>query len=135
MKAGGIAKSGMWYPEPHAGGLSVPVEQVGKGPEGLGTLWRHRVGLSQSAFTRIAFDCGYEFESAFNRAFKREYGVPPATWQKNSRIFASAAGTIENEHKCQMGREVSDDHECGFRNKRQRDSRRQLKDQHATQAA
>jgi AraC-like DNA-binding protein len=34
----------------------------------------------------IAEDVGYESEAAFNRAFKREFGAPPATWRK-------AAGT------------------------------------------
>ena len=31
---------------------------------------------------QIAADVGYESESAFNRAFKREYGLPPATYRK-----------------------------------------------------
>jgi AraC-like DNA-binding protein len=32
----------------------------------------------------IAEDVGYESEAAFNRAFKREFGAPPATWRKSS---------------------------------------------------
>lgn len=35
-------------------------------------------GLS---IARIAFDVGYESEAAFNRAFKREFGEPPASWR------------------------------------------------------
>ncbi|MBM7062485.1 AraC family transcriptional regulator [Pseudomonas sp. UL073] len=31
---------------------------------------------------QIAFDVGYESEAAFNRAFKREFGLPPATWRR-----------------------------------------------------
>jgi AraC-like DNA-binding protein len=31
---------------------------------------------------QIATDVGYESESAFNRAFKREYGLPPAKYRK-----------------------------------------------------
>lgn len=31
---------------------------------------------------RIAFDVGYESEAAFNRAFRREYGIPPAAWRR-----------------------------------------------------
>jgi AraC-like DNA-binding protein len=27
---------------------------------------------------------GYESEAAFNRAFKRSFGVPPATWRRNA---------------------------------------------------
>jgi AraC-like DNA-binding protein len=33
---------------------------------------------------RIAAQVGYESEAAFNRAFKRSFGVPPATWRKNA---------------------------------------------------
>lgn len=38
---------------------------------------------------QIAYDVGYESEEAFNRAFKREYGSPPAAWRR-----ANAAGRI-----------------------------------------
>lgn len=31
---------------------------------------------------RIAHDVGYESEEAFSRAFRREYGVPPAAWRR-----------------------------------------------------
>ena len=31
----------------------------------------------------IALDVGYESEAAFNRAFKREYGTPPARYRKD----------------------------------------------------
>ena len=34
------------------------------------------------AITRVAEHSGYESESAFNRAFKREFGMPPAAWRK-----------------------------------------------------
>lgn len=33
--------------------------------------------------SRIAFDIGYESEAAFNRAFRRAYGAPPATWRRD----------------------------------------------------
>ena len=46
---------------------------------------RLRTGTEGTA--RIAEYCGYESEAAFNRAFKREFGVPPAAWRK-----ARAAG-------------------------------------------
>jgi AraC-like DNA-binding protein len=31
----------------------------------------------------VAADVGYESESAFNRAFKREFGLPPAQYRKS----------------------------------------------------
>ena len=34
------------------------------------------------AVARVAEHSGYESESAFNRAFKREFGMPPAAWRK-----------------------------------------------------
>ncbi|MDP2699360.1 AraC family transcriptional regulator [Thalassospira sp.] len=36
------------------------------------------------SLARIAFDVGYDSEAAFQRAFKREYGVPPATWRREN---------------------------------------------------
>src|SRR5690606_13978904 len=30
----------------------------------------------------VAMDVGYESEAAFNRAFKREYGLPPAQYRR-----------------------------------------------------
>lgn len=41
-----------------------------------------RLADTQDAITRIAFDMGYESEAAFNRAFKRAFGIPPAAWRK-----------------------------------------------------
>lgn len=37
---------------------------------------------SDRAIARVAEDYGYESESAFNRAFKREFDVPPAAWRR-----------------------------------------------------
>src|SRR6267378_116969 len=37
---------------------------------------------SGETITRVAEHSGYESESAFNRAFKREFGMPPAAWRK-----------------------------------------------------
>jgi AraC-like DNA-binding protein len=34
----------------------------------------------------IAADVGYESEAAFNRAFKRQFGVPPARYRRQSRM-------------------------------------------------
>ena len=42
-----------------------------------------RLNDSRDSLAIIAFECGYESEAAFSRAFKREFGVPPATWRRN----------------------------------------------------
>ncbi|MFA1627598.1 helix-turn-helix transcriptional regulator [Rhizobium mongolense] len=36
---------------------------------------------TSDAVARIAYAVGYESEASFNRAFRREYGVPPAAWR------------------------------------------------------
>jgi AraC-like DNA-binding protein len=46
------------------------------------TLAAAALRSSGRAIAQIATDCGYESESAFNRAFKREFEVPPATWRR-----------------------------------------------------
>jgi AraC-like DNA-binding protein len=43
-----------------------------------------RLRTSHEPVARIAFEAGYESEAAFNRAFKRELGVPPAIWRGRS---------------------------------------------------
>jgi AraC-like DNA-binding protein len=43
-----------------------------------------RLKESAEPIARIAHDLGYDSEAAFNRAFKREYGVPPATWRRQN---------------------------------------------------
>ena len=55
--------------------------------------WRMRIAAnmlrdgSQST-ANIAFAVGFGSEAAFNRAFKREFGEPPATWRR--RVAAEA---------------------------------------------
>jgi AraC family transcriptional regulator, alkane utilization regulator len=38
--------------------------------------------LGKRGLAQIAQDVGYDSEAAFNRAFKRAFGVPPATWRR-----------------------------------------------------
>ena len=52
--------------------------------------WRLRLGAELLATTErsvseVAADVGYASESAFNRAFKRQYDVPPAQYRKRLR--------------------------------------------------
>ena len=60
---------------------------VGEAP--IQYLMRWRLALAAQALrntsralTLIAQETGYESESAFNRAFKREFGTPPAAWRR-----------------------------------------------------
>ena len=52
-------------------------------------LMRWRLALAARALrsdgetiTRVAERSGYDSEAAFTRAFKREFGMPPAAWRK-----------------------------------------------------
>jgi AraC-like DNA-binding protein len=60
------------------------------------TRWRLQLGAQMLASTsysvaQIASEVGYESEAAFNRAFKREFEVPPARFRSQSR---SAHATV-----------------------------------------
>lgn len=44
-----------------------------------------RLRGTQDGLGRIALEVGYESEAAFNRAFKRRFGAPPATWRRRQQ--------------------------------------------------
>jgi len=53
--------------------------------------WRLHLGArmlcsSSQSVARIAGEVGYESEPAFNRAFKREFGAPPARFRMRSKL-------------------------------------------------
>jgi transcriptional regulator GlxA family with amidase domain len=55
------------------------------------TRWRLQLGAQMLTSTnksvlQIAADVGYESEAAFNRAFKREFELPPARFRSQSKI-------------------------------------------------
>ena len=60
------------------------------------TRWRLQLAARSLSTTSrgtadIAADVGYESEAAFNRAFKREFGVPPARYRREFRQPAAQA--------------------------------------------
>lgn len=68
---------------------------IGEPPMRYLARWRIQVAAqelrnSETPLARIAEQVGYESESAFNRAFKQGFGVPPATWRKNTRLQSLA---------------------------------------------
>ena len=63
---------------------------LGEPPMSYLTRWRLQLGAhmlksSSRSVGEIASEVGYESEAAFNRAFKREYGLPPARFRTESR--------------------------------------------------
>jgi len=62
-------------------------ELVGESPMQYLTHWRLALAAQvlragREPIARVAERSGYESEAAFSRAFKREFGSPPAAWRK-----------------------------------------------------
>jgi AraC-like DNA-binding protein len=60
---------------------------IGSPPMQYLARWRTSLAAAQlresdASIIRVATDVGYESEAAFNRAFKRDFGLPPAAWRK-----------------------------------------------------
>ncbi|HEV7614244.1 MAG TPA: AraC family transcriptional regulator [Steroidobacteraceae bacterium] len=60
---------------------------VGSSPMHYLTQWRMLLAAnllcrSNAPLTRIAEDVGYQTDTAFSRAFRREFGSPPAAWRR-----------------------------------------------------
>ena len=56
-----------------------PMQYLGHWRMALATNHLRRSSLSVAS---IAEEVGYETDAAFSRAFRREFGVPPATWRR-----------------------------------------------------
>ena len=68
---------------------------VGSSPMHYLTQWRmvlaaNILARSNAPLARVAEDVGYQTDTAFSRAFRREYGAPPATWRKNQAARTGA---------------------------------------------
>lgn len=68
---------------------------VGISPMQYLTQWRmivaaNLLSASNAPLIRIAEEVGYQTDTAFSRAFSREYGMPPATWRRNQAIKVQA---------------------------------------------
>lgn len=58
------------------------------------TRWRLQLGAqmlksTSNSVVQIAGEVGYESEPAFNRAFKREFGLPPARFRNQTKLARS----------------------------------------------
>jgi AraC-like DNA-binding protein len=76
---------------------------VGSSPIQYLTQWRMLLAAnlltrSDACLARIAEDVGYQTDTAFSRAFRREFGTPPAAWRRSraqTRAVPQTAQTIE----------------------------------------
>lgn len=77
----------------HAAGTSRSVlaerfqQLVGSSPIQYLTQWRmllasNLLSRSNASLASIALEVGYQTDSAFSRAFRREFGAPPAAWRR-----------------------------------------------------
>jgi AraC-like DNA-binding protein len=62
-------------------------ELLGESPMQYCAKWRMHVAADMLRNDRqnacsVAYSVGFNSEAAFNRAFKREFGLPPAAWQR-----------------------------------------------------
>jgi len=68
---------------------------VGSSPMQYLTQWRMMLAAnllchSNAPLARIAEDVGYQTDTAFSRAFRREYGTPPAAWRRSHAALPAA---------------------------------------------
>ena len=73
-------------------GHSPSRSQCRRDEHGLGDFGLNRLHLGAQSLTttsrsvgEIAAEVGYESEPSFNRAFKREFGLPPARFRQQSK--------------------------------------------------
>jgi AraC-like DNA-binding protein len=76
---------------------------VGISPMQYLTQWRMSLAAnllrsSNSSLMRIAEEVGYQTDTAFSRAFRREFGTPPAAWRRGQEKSAVAHGAAPVSH-------------------------------------
>lgn len=89
----GVARSVLAERFTHFVGQS-PMQYLGKWRMALAANHLSRTSLS---LTRVAEQVGYETDAAFNRAFKRAYGVPPGTWRRQHAPQATGGDEAHEE--------------------------------------
>ena len=85
-------------------------ELLGEPPMRYCARWRMRIAANmlrdgKQNTANIAYAVGFNSEAAFNRAFKREYGEPPATWRRRIEAEEQAArGRASSSSSCRRSR-------------------------------
>ena len=79
-------------------------ELLGEPPMRYCAGWRMRVAAnmlrdSKENTANVAYAVGFNSEAAFNRAFKREFGEPPATWRRRVEAEEQARARLMQPHE------------------------------------
>jgi AraC-like DNA-binding protein len=68
-------------------------------------LARHRMNIAANLLRNgrqnvcnVAYSIGFNSEAAFNRAFKKEFGVPPGIWRKGKGDLPKMADSVFSDH-------------------------------------
>src|SRR5437868_3996096 len=85
-------------------------ELIGESPMRYCARWRMRMASNmlrdgKQNTASVAYAVGFNSEAAFNRAFKREFGVPPATWKREAEERDRGAGlelSVRDPHPDQL---------------------------------
>jgi AraC-like DNA-binding protein len=82
------------------------VQFLGEPPLTYLARWRLQLAArlletTHKTILHVAMDVGYESEAAFNRAFKREFGLPPAQYR---RQFAANGTVVSAKLNCEGSR-------------------------------
>jgi len=72
---------------------------VGSPPMLYLTQWRMQLAAnllrrSNASLAHIAEQVGYQTDTAFSRAFRREFGAPPAAWRRSQSTSASGKSNV-----------------------------------------
>ncbi len=83
-------------------------QMVGVSPMQYLTQWRMLLAAnllrsSNSSLLRIAEEVGYQTDTAFSRAFRREYGAPPAAWRRGQTSPVMRSGLPRRRESALMG--------------------------------
>lgn len=81
------------------------VRLLGEPPMRYCTRWRLKMAAEMlmkenASAGAVAFAVGFNSEAAFNRAFKREFGRPPASWRRNASEAESGALPHQSVRYC-----------------------------------
>ncbi|HEU4458513.1 MAG TPA: AraC family transcriptional regulator [Methylibium sp.] len=90
---------------------------VGQSPMQYLTQWRMLLAAqllrgSSAPLASVAGDVGYQTDTAFSRAFRREYGAPPAAWRRSQAARLQDAHASNDPHGSHEAHHARDEQVC-----------------------